>query len=769
MKLTIGIDARTFYYSESVVRGIGHYSLYHLMNVVRLLPSARFILYTEILEYPDSLKSLLASPNILLRHVDDYNPSDIDLLHICDPMNDSPGFDSPVRIFRHKNTSVTFYDLIPYHYYFKDWPESARKTYLSRIQQMDRCNCHFLAISEFSRQDLINSFNIPEQRVTAIMAGINNTFECNLADIQISDVLKKYGITKPFFLHVGAHDSHKNFMDAFAAFVQLKKKTEDVQFVISGKLSGLLEANAKCIREYGFPDVIFTGFTERCELECLYRSATATLFLSSFEGFGFPVLEAMSNGCPVITTNVTSIPEVAGSAAILCIPNDVQAVTDAMSALYDNPDMQKKLREAGYRQSSRFSWEATAKKTIAVWEKLLESSPVHTKPVTEESHKLRVLFDISVLGLAFHDVSSRTGVFRVVEHVARGLAASPEIDLHFCSTQHLSEEAPNTVLYCQNYLAAHPELCTVPFHADGYPEVDIFHSPFHPLPSSVPAAVRFLTVYDLIAVLYPTLFQGRYNPVPQILASIKHGDHALCISQSTMNDLCRVTGIPPELAHVTTLAAEPAIFHPCTDSLRLQEVRQKYNIGAVPYILSLCTLEPRKNIDHVIRAFAHLVRKGLAGETRLVLSGTKGWDYDRIFNEIDNNPELHRRLVLTGYVPDEELSALYSGALAFIYMSLYEGFGLPPLEAMQCGVPVIASNTSSLPEVVGDAGIMLDPQDVEGLSRAMKELITNVYFNEELARRSAEQAARFKWDRCVEETTAAYRFALKSATKVANS
>jgi len=125
--------------------------------------------------------------------------------------------------------------------------------------------------------------------------------------------------------------------------------------------------------------------------------------------------------------------------------------------------------------------------------------------------------------------------------------------------------------------------------------------------------------------------------------------------------------------------------------------------------------------------------------------------------------------VLTGYVPDEELSALYSGALAFIYMSLYEGFGLPPLEAMQCGVPVIASNTSSLPEVVGDAGIMLDPQDVEGLSRAMKELITNVYFNEELARRSAEQAARFKWDRCVEETTAAYRFALKSATKVANS
>lgn len=371
MKLTIGVDARTFYYSESVVRGIGHYSLYHLMGVVRLLPSASFILYAEVFEQPDSLRALLTLPNVMLRHVDDYNPSDIHLFHICDPMNDSSGFDSPVRIFRHKNMTVTFYDLIPYHYYFNDWPESARKTYLSRIQQMDRANCHFLAISEYTRRDLINSFNIPEGRVTAIMAGINNTFECNLADIQVSDVLKKFGISKPFFLHVGAHDVHKNFVDTFNAFMSIKKLNKNVQLVVSGKMSGQLKNNAFSIFENNFPDIIFTGFTERYELEALYRSATATLFLSSFEGFGFPVLEAMSNGCPVIATNVTSIPEVAGDAAILCDLHDINAVATTMVSLLENPDIASKLKKAGYQQSGGFSWQATAIKTIRVWESML--------------------------------------------------------------------------------------------------------------------------------------------------------------------------------------------------------------------------------------------------------------------------------------------------------------------------------------------------------------------------------------------------------------
>lgn len=136
-------------------------------------------------------------------------------------------------------------------------------------------------------------------------------------------------------------------------------------------MSGHLKSNFYSISEYNFPDIIFTGYTERSELEALYRSATATLFLSSFEGFGFPVIEAMNSGCPVITTNVTSIPEVAGDAAILCDVHDINAVSDAMITLLENSDVAARLKKAGYERAGVFSWETTAIKTIRVWERML--------------------------------------------------------------------------------------------------------------------------------------------------------------------------------------------------------------------------------------------------------------------------------------------------------------------------------------------------------------------------------------------------------------
>ena len=380
-----------------------------------------------------------------------------------------------------------------------------------------------------------------------------------------------------------------------------------------------------------------------------------------------------------------------------------------------------------------------------------------------EYRQYSVLYDISVLGLGELYESSRTGVYRVVEHLARGLAASTEIKLAFCATQASTEASPETITGCRQYLAKHPEFQHIPFFASGFPSVDIFHSPFHFIPNEIDVPVRFLTVYDLIPIIFAQFIPPHVTRWQQITFSQVKPDHQFfCISHTTKKDLCRVVGVASERAMVTHLAADSATFYPCTDKHTVATIRSKYRIGNAPYILSLCTLEPRKNIDHVIRAFVRLVRDGRAAETRLVLTGTKGWDFNRIFSEIDNNPELHTRIVLTGYVPDDDLAPLYSGATAFVYMSFYEGFGLPPLEAMQCGVPVITSNTSSLPEVVGDAGIMLDPQDIDGLCRAMHEVITNHAMHTEMSKRSLLRAAHFSWDRCVEETIAAYKNAMNN-------
>jgi predicted O-linked N-acetylglucosamine transferase (SPINDLY family)/glycosyltransferase involved in cell wall biosynthesis len=392
-------------------------------------------------------------------------------------------------------------------------------------------------------------------------------------------------------------------------------------------------------------------------------------------------------------------------------------------------------------------------------EKLTISGQEITSKYQVNQPKIKVLYDISILGQSHYDPRSRTGVFRVVERVANGLLASPEVDLHFSAIA-----SPQIFQATQNYLQANPNFQDVPLHqSTELTEVDIFHSPYYGIPTQVINGQKFLTIYDLIPIKYPEFFmQGAAELLKQSLANLKPDDWVICISNSTKNDLCSYTGINPNRVFVTHLAASPEIFYPCLDSVKIALIRSKYQIPESPYILSLSTLEPRKNIDQVIRCFVKLVREQNIKDLNLVLVGTKGWNYDRIFAEIDSNPELKNRIILTGYVADEDLAALYSSALVFVYPSLYEGFGLPPLEAMQCGIPVITSNTSSLPEVVGEAGIMLDPHDTDGICRSILQIYTNPSLRAAMSRKSLEQAKKFSWEKCIQQTIKAYKMALNN-------
>ena len=164
----------------------------------------------------------------------------------------------------------------------------------------------------------------------------------------------------------------------------------------------------------------------------------------------------------------------------------------------------------------------------------------------------------------------------------------------------------------------------------------------------------------------------------------------------------------------------------------------------------------------MIRCYAQLVANRQIGDMRLVMVGTRGWKMESIFAELEKLGPLSDRVIVTGFVPDEDLAPIYSHASMFVYPSLLEGFGLPPLEAMQCGVPVITSNTSSLPEVVGDAGIMVPPSDTDALCQAMATLFQDRELHDRLASRARERAATFSWARCAAETVEAYRAALNS-------
>lgn len=415
---------------------------------------------------------------------------------------------------------------------------------------------------------------------------------------------------------------------------------------------------------------------------------------------------------------------------------------------------------------------------------------------------MKVLFDISVLGLGELEAKARTGVFRVVENLAFGLGTSPECEVEFRA----GGEGFHAIYGAHRYLRRERRLAGVSFRSAAGPSrlrrralaacvrgmessatrrlagvgraalargsypllwddargFDIFHSPHAPLPprSGRSRVKRVLTVYDLIAVQRPDLFEPHVEPyVRQILASIEEDDRVICISESTRRDLCEYTGIDPARVSVAPLAASRTLFQPIEDRKRIEVVRARYGIPEGRYLLSLNTLEPRKNLVTAIRAFANVVEAG-ERDLSLVLVGGRGWHFESVLEAAARVPGVRERIIFAGFVDDEDLAPLYSGAHAFMYPSLYEGFGLPALEAMQCGVPVVTSNSSSLPEVVGDAGIQIPPEEVDGFTDALSRLLKSEELRAELSRRSIERAANFSWARCVRETIGAYRAAL---------
>jgi glycosyltransferase involved in cell wall biosynthesis len=233
-----------------------------------------------------------------------------------------------------------------------------------------------------------------------------------------------------------------------------------------------------------------------------------------------------------------------------------------------------------------------------------------------------------------------------------------------------------------------------------------------------------------------------------------HGDVFLTFSDHASGDIAETLGIPRDRLKVIPLAAGRQ-FRPLVDRGAVAEQVRRWGLEIDHYILSVGTLEPRKNHRLILEAYERLrARQRLPRGCKLVFAGSRGWMCDPIFERIDSLG-LREEVIVLGHA--DPLEYLYNGASMMIFPSLMEGFGLPPLEAMACGTPVITSNTSSLPEVVGDAGILVDPHDVDGLAEAMVRVLDDPSTREQMRARGLERAAGFTWER----TAASYLDTLK--------
>jgi glycosyltransferase involved in cell wall biosynthesis len=289
--------------------------------------------------------------------------------------------------------------------------------------------------------------------------------------------------------------------------------------------------------------------------------------------------------------------------------------------------------------------------------------------------------------------------------------------------------------------------------------VDLFHAPDFILPPLRRGTRSIVTIHDLSFVREPdSVMPGMSRHLNKWVPwSVQQASHVIAVSEATRQDLIELYQTPPEKISVLYHGVGPE-FKPIREMACLNAVRQKYGLNDGPFILSVGTIQPRKNYQRLIQAFAKVDSKAM-----LVIAGGTGWKNEAIFDEV-NKLGLQERVRFPGFVAEVNLPALYSAATLVIYPSLYEGFGLPVLEALACGAPVIASNRSSLPEVVGEAGLLIDPYDIEGMAMAMRQLLEDSSLRARLSGAGQARAASFTWSKTATELVNLYKKVITEET-----
>ncbi|MBN1593226.1 MAG: glycosyltransferase [Candidatus Coatesbacteria bacterium] len=283
---------------------------------------------------------------------------------------------------------------------------------------------------------------------------------------------------------------------------------------------------------------------------------------------------------------------------------------------------------------------------------------------------------------------------------------------------------------------------------------DVFHDPGYFLPIVSGGYKSVVTVHDLVVYTFPQTNSKKYFWYMRQMTKIgvQKADLIIALSFHTKEDLIRILKVPESKVRVV-YSATNEYLKPVTDPAEIAAAREKFGIDG-PYILCVNTIEPRKNLPRLLSAY-HLLKTEMKLEHKLVVCGMFGWLYGDVFTTI-RELGLEDSIIFTSYVKDEDLPRLYSGADLFVFPSLYEGFGLPALEAMACGAPVITSSSSSLPEIVGDAAIMINPYSIDELAEAMFGVLTDKKLRDRMRRDGLARASLFSWEKTASHTLSIY-------------
>lgn len=289
---------------------------------------------------------------------------------------------------------------------------------------------------------------------------------------------------------------------------------------------------------------------------------------------------------------------------------------------------------------------------------------------------------------------------------------------------------------------------------------DLFFSPTHYIPRFSPSTVkRIVTIFDLSFLHFPEMFTKKdlWQLTNWTKFSAENADQIIAISKFSKNDICQQYHVSKDVATVAYPGFDRKVFRPVKDLVKIEKIKEKYGTGD-SYIIYIGTIQPRKNLQRLIEAFARLAGgKYPLEKINLVVvgktsgEGKQGWMYEDIL-KAPKDLGIEDRVSFLGFVPTADLPFLLSGATAFVLPSLWEGFGIPAVEAMATGVPVVVSNVSSLPEVVGKSGLLVDPYSVDQIEQAMRLIITDKKLGRKYSKKGIIQSKKFSWNKMAKMT-----------------
>ncbi len=426
------------------------------------------------------------------------------------------------------------------------------------------------------------------------------------------------------------------------------------------------------------------------------------------------------------------------------------------------------------------------------------------KSITTNTKKLKLTFDISVLTRGYWKNTSRSGIFVVALNILKQLLNNTDIDLTltcdpfkfyyvmhvlnnefseetlnkeikskirvnslltlYSKLKHIKRMASEQKNYFKKTLVQILFTVLAPFFQlirwlqpeDSFSDQDAFLSPALPISTKVKTK-KYIILHDLIPLQFPELAFEPWKKgywTCDVCESLNHNDYYFTISECTrQNFLKYFPQIDPQKI-ITTLLACNESFKPLNkenSANLIKQIKEKYKIPTnTKYVFSLCSLEPRKNLQRNVKTFIEFIKKNKIEDLIFVLGGGQVETFmNKLNKDIENFGEYKDKILKIGYVDDQDLPILYNGAEWFVYTSIYEGFGLPPLEAMSCGCPVIVSNNSSLPEVVGDAGIQIEWNNDQQHIAAYEQYYYDSDLREKNRRKGIMQSSKFSWEICV--------------------